>query len=58
MNLAKIIKDKGINVIVRESWAMSWPMILIMFFEFLIGITDVYIAGRFGKEVQITAPSS
>lgn len=35
-----------------ESWAMGWPLILVMLFEFLIAITDVYIAGRFGKEVQ------
>jgi hypothetical protein len=27
-------------------------MTLIMFFEFLIGLTDIYIAGRIGKEVQ------
>jgi putative MATE family efflux protein len=31
---------------------VSWPMTLIMFFEFLIGLTDVYIAGRVSKEVQ------
>ena len=29
-------------------------MTLIMFFEFLIGLTDIYIAGRIGKEVQAT----
>ena len=29
-------------------------MTLIMFFEFLIGITDVYIAGRVGEEIQAT----
>jgi putative MATE family efflux protein len=29
-------------------------MMLIMFFEFLIGLTDVYIAGRVSKEVQAT----
>jgi len=29
-------------------------MTLIMFFEFLIGLTDVYIAGRVSKEVQAT----
>jgi putative MATE family efflux protein len=29
-------------------------MTLMMFFEFLIGLTDVYIAGRVGKEVQAT----
>lgn len=27
-------------------------MTLIMFFEFLIGLTDVYVAGKIGKEVQ------
>ncbi len=27
-------------------------MILIMFFEFLIGLTDIYIAGRIGRDVQ------
>ncbi len=29
-------------------------MILIMFFEFLIGMADIYIAGRVGKQVQAT----
>jgi multidrug resistance protein, MATE family len=29
-------------------------MTLIMFFDFLIGITDIYIAGRIGKEIQAT----
>jgi putative MATE family efflux protein len=29
-------------------------MTLIMFFEFIIGLTDVYIAGRVSKEVQAT----
>lgn len=27
-------------------------MALIMFYEFLIGFTDIYVAGRFGKEIQ------
>ncbi|MDD4955054.1 MAG: MATE family efflux transporter [Candidatus Omnitrophica bacterium] len=38
--------------ILAESWSIGWPMTLIMFFEFLIGLTDVYVAGKFGKEVQ------
>ncbi len=42
----------NIKSVIRESWAMGWPMTLIMFFTFLIGMTDVYVAGRFGKEVQ------
>jgi putative MATE family efflux protein len=31
---------------------MSWPLTLIMVFEFLIGLTDVYIAGQVSKEIQ------
>lgn len=39
---------------VNRSWSVAWPMILIMLFEFLIGLTDVFVAGRVGKEVQAT----
>ena len=46
------IWNDNIKALVRDSWAVSWPMSLIMFFEFLIGITDIYIAGKFGAEVQ------
>jgi MATE family multidrug resistance protein len=42
----------GVRVFISRSWSVSWPMTLIMFFEFLIGLTDVYIAGRVSKEVQ------
>ena len=52
MKFDEIIKDKGIKAVILETWSVSWPMTIIMFFEFLIGITDVYIAGKFGKEVQ------
>ncbi len=38
--------------ILRNSWSISWPMILIMLMDFFIGITDVFIAGKLGKEVQ------
>lgn len=34
-----------------ESWSLGWPIILIMFFQFSIGVTDVYVAGYFGKEI-------
>jgi len=50
--LKAFVWNDNIKALVRESWAVSWPMTLIMFFEFIIGITDIYIAGRFGKEVQ------
>ena len=52
MKFPEIIKDKNTKAVILESWSVSWPMTIIMFFEFLIGIADVYIAGKFGKEVQ------
>ena len=50
--IRSILCNDNARSLIRESWAVSWPMTLIMFFEFLIGITDIYIAGKFGKEVQ------
>jgi putative MATE family efflux protein len=31
---------------------MSWPMLLIMFFNFMVGFTDIYVAGLLGSQVQ------
>lgn len=45
-------KIRAQRTLIRESWAISWPMTLIMFALFLIGLADVYVAGKFGKEVQ------
>lgn len=45
---------KDIKRFAKESWSVSWPMTLIMLIEFIIGITDIYIAGRLGKEIQAT----
>ena len=50
----KFFKRQDIRHFISESWSNSWPMILIMFFEFLIGLTDIYIAGRVSKEIQAT----
>ena len=33
-------------------WHMSWPMLIVMFFNFLVGLTDVYVAGFIGPEIQ------
>lgn len=45
--------DRGeITSFISRSWSVSWPLTLIMFFDFLIGLTDVYIAGKVGKEIQ------
>lgn len=49
MSLKETLRNK---FQIKEIWSLSWPMALIMFYEFLIGLTDVYIAGKFGKEIQ------
>jgi len=33
-------------------WQLSWPMLLIMIFSFLVGFTDVYVAGFISPNVQ------
>ena len=47
-----LFNRKEVRTYISRSWSVSWPMTLIMFFEFLIGLTDVYIAGKISKEVQ------
>ncbi|MDR2884952.1 MAG: MATE family efflux transporter [Deferribacteraceae bacterium] len=37
---------------IEQSWSITWPMLIIMFFDFVMNMTDVYIAGLLGKEVQ------
>jgi len=46
--------NQEIRSFVFRSWSVSWPLTLIMVFEFLIGLTDVYIAGKVSKEIQAT----
>ncbi len=36
----------------RNIWHMSWSMLLVMFFNFLVGLTDIYVAGFLGPEIQ------
>ncbi|MFA5157140.1 MAG: MATE family efflux transporter [Candidatus Omnitrophota bacterium] len=50
--LRNLAQNKNIKHLIVSSWSISWPMTLIMFFMFLIGLADVYVAGLFGKEVQ------
>jgi MATE family multidrug resistance protein len=33
-------------------WQLAWPMFLIMVFNFLVGLTDVYVAGLLNAKVQ------
>ncbi|MBI4805706.1 MAG: MATE family efflux transporter [Desulfovibrio sp.] len=36
----------------RSIWRLTWPQILMMVFQFLIGVADVYVCGRIGREAQ------
>jgi MATE family, multidrug efflux pump len=45
-------KETNLGCFVTRSWRIAWPMTLIMLFDFLIGLTDVYVAGRVGKDIQ------
>ena len=33
-------------------WKLSWPMLLMMIFNFFVGFTDIYVAGFISPEVQ------
>jgi MATE family multidrug resistance protein len=54
MRLLTLFKKDEISSFISRSWSVSWPMTIIMVFEFLIGLTDVYIAGKVSKEIQAT----
>ncbi len=45
-------KEGNVACFAERSWRVAWPMTLIMFFDFLIGLTDVFVAGRIGKDIQ------
>ncbi len=51
-DIPQLIRRDDVKGYLEESWAVGWPMSLIMLFVFLISLSDVYIAGRIGKEVQ------
>ena len=36
----------------REIWRLVWPQLLMMFFQFLVGLTDVWVAGKIDRDVQ------
>ncbi len=46
------LKREDMRSYLSRSWSLSWPLTLIMVFEFFIGLTDVYIAGKVSKEIQ------
>ncbi len=40
-----------IRPMLYQSWDLGWPMILIMFFHFAIGLTDAYVGGLLGVKI-------
>jgi MATE family multidrug resistance protein len=48
--------DQTTNLTVGSLWAniwqLSWPMLLIMVFNFLVAFTDIYVAGLINPRVQ------
>ena len=51
MLFKNILKNDKIKSLIAESWTLSWPMTFIMLFEFVIGLSDVYVASRLSKEI-------
>ncbi|SBW09859.1 MATE efflux family protein [uncultured delta proteobacterium] len=35
-----------------EIWRLTWPQLLMMSFQFLVGLTDVWVAGKIHRDVQ------
>ena len=50
--IQNLLRREDIRSFISRSWSLSWPMTLIMFFEFMISLADVFIAGKINKEVQ------
>ena len=36
----------------RSIWELTWPQLLMMVFQFFIGVADVYVCGLIGREAQ------
>jgi putative MATE family efflux protein len=52
-----IITDTDTGAELRRSpyktiWKLAWPQLVMMFFHFLIGFVDVWVAGKLGRDVQ------
>jgi multidrug resistance protein, MATE family len=52
IDIKSLLNRKDIRKFISESWSMGWPMMIIMFFEFLTGLVDIFVAGRISKEIQ------
>lgn len=50
--IPQLLRRDDVKEYLGTSWDLCWPLVLIMLFNFIISLTDVFIAGRLGKEVQ------
>lgn len=47
-----LVSSKAGDASFRGIWRLTWPQMLMMLFHFLIGFTDVWVAGRINPDVQ------
>ncbi|MCX5811773.1 MAG: MATE family efflux transporter [Proteobacteria bacterium] len=52
IDIKSLLNRQDIRKFISESWSVGWPMMIIMLFEFLTGLTDIYVAGKISKEIQ------
>ncbi len=52
MELRDMPADLTAGSLWTNIWDMSWPMLLVMLFNFFVGFADVYVAGFIGPGVQ------
>jgi len=54
MKTKTVYEDIGITSgdLWRSIWNLSWPMLLMMVFFFVVGLTDVYVAGLINADIQ------
>jgi MATE family multidrug resistance protein len=49
-------KEKPVNLTTGSLWSniwqLSWPMFIMMIFNFFVGFTDIYVAGLINPEIQ------
>lgn len=50
--MSQYARPQGDDASYGGIWRLTWPQMLMMVFHFLIGFTDVWVAGRIRPEVQ------
>lgn len=54
--MANALKNQPLNLTIGNLWSniwqLSWPIFLIMIFNFFVGLADIYVAGLISSDVQ------